>query len=60
MKQKTRYTIEMDAQLSSKAWKLLTENFEVTVLKRQHSLDGQELHMSIRLDGEKSVEEQTT
>lgn len=59
MKQKTQYTIEMDAQLSAKAWKVLTENFEITVLERHHSLDGQELHMSIRLDGEKSGEDQT-
>lgn len=54
MKQKTQYTIEMDAKLSAKVWKVLTENFEITVLERQHSLDGQELNISIRLDGEKS------
>ena len=59
MKRKTQYTIEMDAQLSAKVWKVLTENFEITVLERQHSLDGQELNMSIRLDGEKSGEAQT-
>ena len=59
MKQKTQYTIKMDAQLSAKVWKVLTENFEITVLERQHSLDGQELNMSIRLDGEKSGEDQT-
>ncbi|WP_159432761.1 hypothetical protein [Holdemania sp. Marseille-P2844] len=57
MKQKTQYTIEMDAKLSAKVWKVLTENFEITVLERQHSLDGQELNISIRLDGEKSGED---
>ena len=57
MKQKTQYTIEMDSHLSAKAWKLLSENFEITVLKRNHSSDGQDIHWHFRLDGEKADED---
>ncbi len=59
MKRKTQYTIEMDSHLSAKAWKLLSENFEITFLKRHHSLDGQDMYWHFRLDGEKSDEDKT-
>ena len=57
MKQKTQYTIEMDSHLSAKAWKLLSENFEITVLKRNHSSDGQDIYWHFRLDGEQADED---
>ena len=57
MKQKTQYTNEMDSHLSAKAWKLLSENFEITVLKRNHSSDGQDIYWHFRLDGEKADED---
>ena len=44
MKQKTQYTIEMDSHLSAKAWRLLSESFEITVLKRSLSLDSQDIY----------------
>ena len=57
MKQKTQYTIEMDSHLSAKAWRLLSESFEITVLKRNHSSDGQDIYWHFRLDGEKADED---
>lgn len=59
MKKKTQYTIEMDSHLSAMAWKLLSENFEITVLKRSRSLDGQDIYWHFRLDGEKAGEDQS-
>ncbi len=49
MKKKTQFTIEMDAQLTAQMWEVLTRNFDVTILRRHHSEDGnnQFIHISV-------------
>lgn len=49
MKKKTQYTIEMDSQLAAQMWEILTQNFDVEIVRRHHSEDGnnQFIHVSI-------------
>lgn len=43
----TKYYIEISNEYASNLWKILTENFNVILTKRQHSLDGSDCHISI-------------
>ncbi len=44
-----KYTIEVPNECSADLWKLLTENFNVILTKRQHSADGEILHIELKI-----------
>ena len=44
-----KYTIEVPNECSANLWKLLTENFNVILTKRQHSLDGETLCIELKI-----------
>ena len=50
---KTVYHIETDRDNASRLWSLLSDSFSFTVTKKQHSLDGNDLNISIRIVDEK-------
>ena len=50
---KTFYHIEIDRDNVSRFWFLLSDSFSFTVTKKQHSLDGNDLNISIRIVDEK-------
>jgi len=52
---KTYYHIEIPGQLSSSFWRLMADNFEFIVTRQQHSPDGKDL--SIELKVKKKVKE---
>lgn len=53
MGKQTQYSIELDSRLSAQLWEVLTESFDVEILCRQHSEDGENQHISIRINGMK-------
>ena len=57
MKKQTHYSIELDSSLSAQLWQVLTESFDVEILRRQHSEDGENQHISIRINGIKATDE---
>ena len=59
MEKQTHYSIELDSKLSAQLWQVLTESFDVEILCRQHSEDGKNQHISIRINGTKPAGEQT-
>ena len=44
-----KYTIEAPDEYSADIWKLLTEKFNVTLNKRQHSVDGKILYIDTKI-----------
>lgn len=44
-----KYTIEVPNECSTELWKLLTENFNVILTKRQHSADGEILYIELKI-----------
>ena len=42
-----KYKIEVPNELSADFWKLLTENFNVILTKRQHAIDGETLYIDV-------------
>lgn len=42
-----KYYIEVSNEYASDFWEILTENFNVILAKRQHSLNGTDCHISI-------------
>lgn len=45
-----KYSIEVPNECSSDLWRLLTENFNIILTKRQHSVDGKTLHIELKID----------
>ena len=43
----TKYYIEVSDEYAANLWEILTENFNIILTKRQHSLDGSDCHISI-------------
>jgi len=44
-----KYNIEMPNKYSAELWKFLTENFNVVLTKRQHSINGKILHFELKI-----------
>ena len=44
---KTYYHIDVPRQLSGSFWRLLAENYELNVIRRQHSLNGKDLSIEL-------------
>ena len=44
-----KYTIEVPNESSAELWKLLTENFNVILTKRQHSADSEILYIELKI-----------
>ncbi len=59
MKKKTQYTIEMDSQLAAQMWEILIQNFDVEIVRRYHSEDGNNQFIHISVTSAKSEEEQS-
>ncbi len=50
---KVTYKIEIESKLSAQLWKLLTENFNCVLEKRQHSVDGESMHIQLKIISQK-------
>lgn len=59
MKKQTTYTIEMDSHLSAELWQLLTSSFDVEIIRRQHTADGYNQIVSVRIAEKGSADEKT-
>lgn len=46
---KIYYHIEIPRQLSGSFWQLMAENYELNVIRRQHSPDGKDLSIELRV-----------
>ena len=46
---KIYYHIEIPRQLSGSFWRLMAENYELNVMRRQHSPDGKDLSIELRV-----------
>lgn len=46
---KNYYHIEIPRQLSGSFWRLMAENYELNVMRRQHSPDGKDLSIELRV-----------
>lgn len=44
------YSIEVPNECAADLWKLLTENFNVILIKRQHSADGEKLYIESEIN----------
>lgn len=44
-----KYTIVAPNEYSADLWKLLTDNFNVILTKKQHSVDGEILHIELKI-----------
>lgn len=44
-----KYKIEVPNELSADFWKTLTENFNFVLTKRQHSIDGERINISVKV-----------
>ncbi len=44
-----KYSIEVSNEYSADLWKLLTENFNVILTRRQHSADGEILYIELEI-----------
>ena len=44
-----KYTIEVPNECSANLWKLLTENFNVILTKRQHSIEGEIINIDVKI-----------
>lgn len=43
------YNIEVPNECSAELWKLLTENFNVILTKRHHSVEGEILYIDLKI-----------
>ena len=43
------YTIDVPNEYSADFWKLLTDNFNVILTKKQHSINGEKLHIELKI-----------
>lgn len=48
-----KYNIEVPDNTSAEFWKFLNENFNVILIKRQHSADGDTLNIELKIFGNK-------
>ena len=46
---KTHYHIEVDREKAALIWSFLSENFDAVIAKEQHSPDGNDLHIYLRI-----------
>ena len=46
---KIYYHIEIPRQLTGSFWRLMAENYELNVIRRQHSPDGKDLSIELRV-----------
>ena len=46
---KTYYHIDIPRQLTGSFWRLMAENYELNVIRRQHSPDGKDLSIELRV-----------
>ena len=44
-----KYKIEVPNELSADFWKTLTENFNIVLTKRQHSIDGERINIDVKV-----------
>lgn len=44
-----KYNIEVPNEYSADLWKILTDNFNVILTKRQHSINGEEIHIQLKI-----------
>ena len=44
-----KYKIEVPNELSADFWKVLTENFNVILTKKQHSADGEIINIDVKV-----------
>ena len=43
------YKIDIPNEHSAYFWKVLTENFNILLTKRQHEIDGEKLNINVRV-----------
>ncbi len=46
---KNHYHIEIPRQLSQSLWKLLEENYDLIITRQQHTPDGKDLHIELKV-----------
>ena len=44
-----KYKIEVPNELSADFLKILTENFNIVLTKRQHSIDGEKINIDVKV-----------
>lgn len=44
-----KYKIEVPNKLSADFWKVLNENFNIVLTKRQHSIDGERINIDVKV-----------
>lgn len=44
-----KYNIEVPSEYSAELWKALTDKFNVILTKRQHSIDGEEIYIELKI-----------
>ncbi|MBQ8229015.1 MAG: hypothetical protein IJZ88_08405 [Clostridia bacterium] len=49
-----KYKIEVPNELSADFWKALTENFNIILTKKQHSIDGEIINIYVTVTDTKS------
>ena len=49
-----KYNIELADDISADFWKCLNENFDVVLIRKQHSIDGDTLHIELKIIKEPS------
>lgn len=45
-----KYTIYVPDKYASDFWNFLTECFDITLIRRQHSIDGEALHIEVKIN----------
>lgn len=51
--EKIVFHIEVEPENAGKIWPLLSENLKCVITKKQHSIDGKDLNIHIRIDEKK-------
>ena len=44
-----KYNIDAPNEYAADLWKILTENFNVILTKKQHSIDGETLYIEVKI-----------
>ena len=44
-----KYNIELADDISADFWKFLNKNFDVVLKRKQHSIDGDTLHIELKI-----------
>ena len=52
-KRKTYYHIEVDSEKAAPIWTLLSEKYNAVIVKIQHSPDGKDLNVHLRITDKK-------